>query len=107
MAQTGQLCATAQAGADIQEFSYVGQNFLVLTICAPLSSSIDASEYPQYLDGLELAHFDPCTSSSNNDSIKDIPVGADHYWDLVIGNVIHGRNGPTAVSSKLGWLLSG
>ena len=75
------------------------------TICAPLSSSIDASEYPQYLDDLELADLDPCTSSSNNDSV-DILVGADHYWDLVIGNVIHGRNGPTAISSKLGWLLS-
>ena len=75
------------------------------TICAPLPSSIDASEYP-HLDGLELADFDPCSSSSNNDSI-DILVGADHYWDLVIGDVIHGRNGPTAVISKLGWLLSG
>ena len=47
------------------------------TICAPLPSSIDASEYP-HLDGLELADFDPCSSSSHNDSI-DILVGADHY----------------------------
>ena len=69
------------------------------TICARLPSSIDASEYP-HLDGLELADFDPCSSSSNSDSI-DILVGADHYWDLVIGDVIHGRNGPTVVSSKL------
>ena len=38
----------------------------------------------------------------------DILVGADHYWDIVTGDVIHGGNGPTAVSSKLGWrLLSG
>ena len=34
-------------------------------------------------------------------------MGADHYWDLVIGDNIHGRNGPSAVSRKLGWLLSG
>ena len=33
------------------------------TICAPLPSSTDASEYP-HLDGLELADFDPCSSSS-------------------------------------------
>ena len=75
------------------------------TICAPLPATIDTSEYP-HLDGLELSDFDPCNSNSNNDSI-DILVGADHYWDLVIGDIIHGRNGPTAVSSKLGWLLSG
>ena len=74
------------------------------TICAPLPATIDTSEYP-HLDGLEL-DFDPLNSNSNNDSI-DILVGADHYWDLVIGDVIHGRNGSTADSSKLGWLLSG
>ena len=34
-------------------------------------------------------------------------MGADYYWDLVIGDVIHGSDGPTAVSSRLGWLLSG
>ena len=41
-----------------------------------------------------------------NDCI-DILVGADYYWDIVIGDVIHGSNSPTAVSSRLGWLLSG
>ena len=34
-------------------------------------------------------------------------MGADHCWDLVIGDNIHGRNCPPAVSRKLGWLLSG
>ncbi|XP_052227388.1 uncharacterized protein LOC127842105 [Dreissena polymorpha] len=33
-------------------------------------------------------------------------IGADHYWDLVEDTVIRG-NGPTAVKSKLGYLLSG
>jgi len=33
-------------------------------------------------------------------------VGADHYWDIVGDHVIRG-NGPTAVDSKLGYLLSG
>ena len=36
----------------------------------------------------------------NDDSI-DVLVGADHYWDLVTGDVV------TAIDSKLGWLLSG
>jgi len=33
-------------------------------------------------------------------------VGADHYWDIV-GDVIIGGDGPTAVESKVGYLLSG
>ena len=33
-------------------------------------------------------------------------VGADHYWDIV-GDVIVRGDGPTAVESKVGYLLSG
>ena len=48
--------------------------------------------------------------------LKDLPymdtfpiqilIGADYYWSLVGDHIIRGR-GPTAVSSKLGYLLSG
>jgi hypothetical protein len=75
------------------------------TICAPLPSKVNVGEY-SHLDGLDLADFDSGDEGNNSDSI-DILVGADHYWDIVTGDVIHGRNGPTAVNSKLGWLLSG
>ena len=33
-------------------------------------------------------------------------IGADFYWDIVEDHVIRG-NGPTAVKSKIGYLLSG
>ena len=33
-------------------------------------------------------------------------IGADHYWDFVEDHIICG-NGPTAMQSKLGYLLSG
>ena len=77
------------------------------TICAPLPAKVNISEYSNF-DSLELADFNSCDSSNDNDSV-DILVGAVHYWDIVTGDVIHGGNGPTAVSSKLamGWLLSG
>ncbi|XP_028417883.1 uncharacterized protein LOC114542562 [Dendronephthya gigantea] len=74
------------------------------TICAPLPSKVNVSDY-SHLDGLELADFD-CENNNDGDNI-DILVGADHYWDIVTGDVMRGENGPTAVSSKLGWLLSG
>ena len=36
----------------------------------------------------------------------EILIGADYYWDIVGDNVVRG-DGPTAVSSRLGYLLSG
>ena len=33
-------------------------------------------------------------------------IGADHYWQVVEDHIIRG-NGPTAMKSKLGYLLSG
>ena len=55
-----------------------------------------------HLEGLELAD----DQSDPRGSI-DLLIGSDHYWDIVIGHTRRGINGPTAVSSSLGWLLSG
>ena len=37
----------------------------------------------------------------------DILVGCDHYWDLVTGSIQQSEKGPTAIHTKLGWVLSG
>ena len=55
-----------------------------------------------YLRGLKLAH--PTTSDESFE--VSFLIGADYYWDLVEDHVIRGR-GPTAVASKLSYLLSG
>ena len=34
-------------------------------------------------------------------------IGIDFYWTIVMGDIRHGTHGPVAISSKLGWLLSG
>ena len=70
-------------------------------VCSPLMSKVDISNYP-HLHGLTLA-------DNSNASRKriDILIGADHYYDIVIGDVIRGSEGPIAVSSRLGWLFSG
>ena len=70
------------------------------TICSPLPSKVKVN-YP-HLEGLALA-------DSLDDSCGDIDIliGSDYYWDLVSGETIRGDSGPTAVSSKFGWLLSG
>ena len=36
----------------------------------------------------------------------DLLIGADKYWDIVLDKIIRG-DGPTAVASKIGYLLSG
>ena len=51
---------------------------------------------------VNLAH--PVTSDKKFEI--SLLIGADHYWDIVEDVVIRG-NGPTAVGSKLGYLLSG
>lgn len=77
---------------------------IVPSIATPLENTVKTSILTQlpYLNGLRLAH--PVTRS---DSFEiSLLIGADHYWDLVGDHTVRG-NGPTAVSSKLGYLLSG
>lgn len=57
----------------------------------------------EQLSGLALADEN---SSSDNLAVS-ILVGADCYWKVATGRIIHGRNGPTAVHTRLGWVLSG
>ncbi|XP_070535064.1 uncharacterized protein [Ptychodera flava] len=66
-----------------------------------LKSSASIARLP-YLRELELAH----PVSDVYDFEVSILVGADFYYSFVGDHVIRGQ-GPTAVSSKLGYLLSG
>jgi len=55
------------------------------------------------LIGLELADF-----AESSDVLEiDVLIGSDSYWDLVTGQVIRGDSGPTAIHTKVGWILSG
>ncbi|XP_006825701.1 uncharacterized protein LOC102808861, partial [Saccoglossus kowalevskii] len=56
-----------------------------------------------HLKGLHFAH-----PVSDDEKLPiDILIGADQYWNYVGSQVISGMVGPTAVSSKFGYLLSG
>ena len=44
---------------------------------------------------------------TNQSTTIDVLIGSDYYRALVTGEVLRTNGGPTAVSSKLGWLLSG
>ena len=76
----------------------------VSLICEPLSGqnvTLASKKYP-YLSKLDLADFGESGSHLN----VDILIGADYYWSLVTGRTQHG-SGPTAVETRLGWVLSG
>ena len=76
---------------------------IVPTIAAPIHT-VDHKEITHlpYLEGLQLAHP---ISSAERFSIT-LLIGSDQYWNIVEDHVVRG-NGPTAVASKLGYLLSG
>ncbi|VDI53500.1 Hypothetical predicted protein [Mytilus galloprovincialis] len=76
---------------------------VVPTIASPITNySENDTRNCKHLIGLRLAH--PIT---NDDKLSiSLLIGADFYWDFIEDTVIRGK-GPTAVKSKLGYLLSG
>ena len=76
---------------------------VVLKIAAPLQNLVPTpgDKYP-YLRGLPLAHP---VGKDNNFEIS-LLIGADLYWNIVQDKIKRG-NGPTAMESKIGYLLSG
>eukprot|EP00795_Rhopilema_esculentum_P003568 gene3568-9568_t len=71
-------------------------------LCSPLPTLVEVNSFP-HLQGLELADE---VDIGSNDHIN-VLIGADQYHSIVVGDVIRGENGPVAVKSKLGWVLSG
>ena len=76
---------------------------IVPTIATPLKSTMktEITQLP-CLRGLPLAH--PVTT--DDDFKISLLINADYYWDIVEDHIVRG-NGPTAMASKLGYLLSG
>jgi len=64
---------------------------------------VKLNDFPSLCE-LDLDLADPPTSGPG---AIDILICSDWYWNIVGGEVIRMNGGPTAVWSKLGWLLSG
>ena len=74
-------------------------------ICDPLTSQpINHSErHYCHLSGLKLAD-----SANLDDTLAiDALIGSDFYWKLVTGRIVRGSSGPTALHTRVGWVLSG
>ena len=73
-------------------------------ICSSLSNqciSVAVEEYP-YLRNLPLADF----ADGKDELSIDLLIGSDNYWTFMEGPPIRGE-GPTAVPTKLGYILNG
>ena len=78
----------------------------VPTICEPFSGQpvTLASQRYSYLSKLDLADPSECGDCLG----VGILIGADHYWALVTGRTLTRQGtGPTAIETRLGWVLSG
>ena len=101
-----QSCEIVRIGMKLQDGSdQFLELFTVPTICEPLTSQPIAfcTERYGYLSQLDLADDFDGKSAMN----IDLLIGADHYWNQTTGRTIRGGNGPVAIHTKLGWVLSG
>lgn len=56
----------------------------------------------------ELSHLDLADTSTCTDNLNvDILIGCDYYWQIVTGNMVRTAEGPTAIETTFGWVLSG
>ena len=78
------------------------QVLIVPTIAAPIHATRQSISSLPYLRNLKLAH--PFSEQSEFEIA--LLIGADFYWDIVGDETIRGK-GPTSVSYKVGYLISG
>ena len=79
--------------------------YAIHTICEPLASQpidVCVTQTKQFTS-LDLAD----SSDGKSNLPVDLLIGSDYYWDLVTGSICKIEGGPTALHTKLGWVLSG
>eukprot|EP00112_Aurelia_sp_Birch-Aquarium-sp1_P017158 Seg3959.1 transcript_id=Seg3959.1/GoldUCD/mRNA.D3Y31 product="ATP-dependent DNA helicase tlh1" protein_id=Seg3959.1/GoldUCD/D3Y31 len=99
-----QIAVKSLDGMEIYVNAYVVPN-----ICSPITNQVMsiAVENYDYLRDLRLADYLP-GDELNADRPVDLLVGADTFWLFVEDGIIRGeRNGPVAMKTKLGWVVSG
>ena len=78
---------------------------VVPKICLPLSQqTIEMAQFTyDHLIGLKLSDS---TEGNSNLEIQ-VLIGGDQYWNFVTGKIIRKFEGPVAMETSLGWVLSG
>ena len=100
------VCPVVSVGVHLKGYPNASLSlYVVPTICEPLTgqtitATIEADDKLMSLDLADIADGTSCLP-------VDVLIGCDHYWDLVTGSICRSETGPTAIQTKLGWVLSG
>ena len=100
------ICEIVEVGMKMDDDTVMTLTLLAVPlICDPLSAQpIElCQEKYSHLAELQLAD----TSDGNDHMEVDILLGSDYYWQFMSDNTLRAENGPTAIYTKLGWVLSG
>ena len=74
-------------------------------ICEPLSVQ-PTSLCPEMYD--HLSHLELADASDGSTPMEvDLLIGSDYYWQLMTGEIRRGEDGPVALHTRFGWVLSG
>lgn len=85
--------------------SLIIEALVIPTICHPLTSQPISHSRERYD---HLKRLDLADAANITDKLDvDVLIGSDLYWSLVTGRVVRGKDGPTAIHTKVGWVLSG
>ena len=100
------LCDVVQLGIHTKDSGTLKMTALVVpVICHSLTSQpiSHSRECYHHLLDLELAD-----SANVSDVLEvDVLIGSNSYWDLATRRIIRGGSGPTAIHTRVGWVLSG
>ena len=104
--EQAKVCTIVNVGMCLKGYPPMSLSlYVVPTICGPLVGQhiTTCFENTRQFMGLDFADYSDGRSSLE----VDVLIGSDYYWDLVTGSVCRSEGGPTAIHTKLGWVLSG
>eukprot|EP00731_Ephydatia_muelleri_P007453 Em0003g1701a len=101
-----QVCSVVSLRVETRAGSSIVLSLLAIPIiCGPITGQpiTCAMDLFPHLSGLELAD-----SGDLNECLEiGILIGADQYWEVVTGEIVRGRSGPSAMKTCFDWVLSG
>eukprot|EP00731_Ephydatia_muelleri_P005900 Em0003g148a len=101
-----QVCSVVSLRVETRAGSSIVLSLLAIPIiCGPITGQpiTCAMDLFPHLSGLELAD----SGDLNECREIGILIGADQHWEVVTGEIVRGRSGPSAMKTCFGWVLSG
>ena len=100
--ETRQCCDVVKIGVRANNGGEIELKLLAVPIiCEPLARP-DTAQYIQ-----QYPHFQHLQLADPRGGEPDILIGSDFYWEFLTGEPLRGNTGPTAIHTRVGWILSG